>query len=164
MNIRPERGDDAAAIKSILIAAFSGSAEAELVERLRRDGDLVLALAADDGEVRGYVAFPRLRVEHADGARDVVGLARVAVAPDRQRRGIGSALVRAGHRRLVERGESLIFVLGYPAWYGRFGYSVAAAEPFDSAYSGPHFMALRLSDVAPTGGRVHFPAAFSDIG
>ena len=164
MKIRPERSDDAAAVKSILIAAFSGSAEADLVERLRRDGDLILALAADDGEVRGYVAFPRLRVEHADGARDVVGLAPVAVAPDRQRRGIGSALIRAGHRRLVERGESLIFVLGYPAWYTRFGYSLAAAEPFDSAYSGPHFMALRLSEVAPTGGKVHYPAAFSDVG
>ena len=130
VNIRPERSDDAAAIRSILIAAFAGSAEADLVERLRRDGDLVLALAADDGEVRGYVAFPRLRVEHADGARDVVGLAPVAVAPDRQRRGIGSALIREGHRRLVARGESLIFVLGYPAYYTRFGYSLAAAAPF----------------------------------
>ncbi len=163
MNIRPERSDDAAAVKSILTAAFSGSAEADLVERLRRDGDLVLALAADDGEVRGYVAFPRLRVEHADGARDVVGLAPVAVAPDRQRRGIGSALIREGHRRLVERGESLIFVLGYPAWYRRFGYSLAAAAPFRSEYAGPHFMALRLNESAPITGKVRYPAAFADL-
>ena len=46
---------------------------------------------------------------------DVVGLAPVGVAPTRQRRGIGSALIREGHRRLVDAGESLIFVLGYPA-------------------------------------------------
>jgi putative acetyltransferase len=163
VNIRPEQNDDAAAVKSILIAAFSGSAEADLVERLCRDGDLVLALAADDGEVRGYVAFPRLRVEHADGARDVVGLAPVAVAADRQSRGIGSALIRAGHRRLVERGESLIFVLGYPAWYTRFGYSLAAAAPFRSEYAGPHFMALRLNESAPITGKVRYPAAFADL-
>ena len=164
MNIRPERSDRRPAIRRILTAAFSGSAEADLVERLRRDGDLVLALAADDGEVRGYVAFPRLRVEAADGAHDVVGLAPVAVAPGRQRRGIGSALIRAGHRRLIERGESLVFVLGHPAYYTRFGYSLAAAEPFRSDYAGPHFMALRLNESAPTAGKVRYPAAFADLG
>ena len=109
------------------------------------------------------MAFPRLRVEHADGAHDVVGLAPLAVAPDRQRRGIGSALVREGHRRLVERGESLIFVLGYPAWYTRFGFSLAAAEPFRSEYAGPHFMALRLNESAPITGKVRYPAAFADL-
>ena len=163
MNVRPERSDDAAAIRRILIAAFAGSAEADLVERLRRDGDLVLALVADDREPCGYVAFPRLRVQGADGARDVVGLAPVAVAPDRQRRGIGSALIREGHRRLIERGESLIFVLGHAAYYPRFGYSVAVAAPFRSDYAGPHFMALRLNESAPLGVKVRYPAAFADL-
>ena len=164
MNIRPERSDDARAIGDILIAAFSGDAEAGLVERLRRDGNLVLALAADDGEVRGYVAFPRLRVENADGAHDVVGLAPVAVAPGLQRRGIGSALIREGHRRLVEQGESLVFVLGDPAYYTRFGYSLLAAQPFKSNYSGPYFMAQRLREGGPIGGKVRYPAAFDDLG
>jgi putative acetyltransferase len=163
VNIRPERSDDAAAIRRILIAAFSGSAEADLVERLRRDGDLVLALAADDGELNGYVAFPRLRVESEAGSVDVVGLAPVAVAPDRQRRSIGSALIREGHRRLIGRGESLIFVLGHAAYYPRFGYSLAAAAPFDSDYAGPHFMALRLNESAPAAGKVRYPAAFADL-
>jgi len=161
--VRPARGDDAPAIAEMLTAAFSGKAEADLVERLRADGDLVLALAADDN-VRGYVAFPRLRVEDAAGAHDVVGLAPVAVMPNLQRRGIGSALIREGHRRLIEQGESLIFVLGYPTFYTRFGYSLAAAEPFESAYAGPHFMALRLSESAPVAGKVRYPAAFSDLG
>jgi putative acetyltransferase len=164
VNVRPERRDDARAIRDILIAAFSGSAEADLLERLRRDGDLVLALAADDGEVRGYVAFPRLRVEDADGAHNVVGLAPVAVQHGLQRRRIGSTLIREGHRRLIERGESLVFVLGDPAYYTRFGYSLVAAEPFCSDYSGPHFMALRLSENAPVTGKVRYPAAFADLG
>ena len=164
MNIRPERSDDAPAIRRILTAAFSGSAEADLVEQLRRDGDLVLSLVADEGEVRGHVAFPRLRVEDADGARDVVGLAPVAVAHGRQRRGIGSALIRDGHRRLTRQGESLVFVLGDPAWYTRFGYSVAAAAPFDSDYAGAHFMALRLNESAPLAGKVRYPAAFAGLG
>ena len=75
----------------------------------------------------------------ADGAHDVVGLAPVAVAPGRQRRGIGSALIRAGHRRLVEQGESLVFVLGHPAYYTRFGYSLAAARAVPFRLFGPAF-------------------------
>jgi putative acetyltransferase len=162
VNIRSERIEDAQAIRSILTAAFSRDSEADLVERLRLDGDLVLALA--DDEMRGYAAFPRLRVDDADGAHDVVGLAPVAVAPGLQRRGIGSALIREGHRRLARQGTTLVFVLGHPAYYTRFGYSLFAAEPFESDYSGPHFMALRLNDGAPFKGKVRYPAAFADLG
>ena len=163
MNIRSERSDDAAAIRRILIAAFAGGAEAGLVERLRRDGDLILALVADDHEPCGCVSFPRLRVEDADGVRDAVGLAPIAVTPDRQRHGIGGALIRESHRRLIALGESLIFVLGDPAFYTRFGYSLAAAQPFRSDYAGPHFMALRLNENAPVAGTVRYPAAFADL-
>ena len=87
-----------------------------------------------------------------------------ASCPTRQRRGIGSALIREGHRRLAAQGESLIFVLGHPVYYPRFGYSVEAAAPFESPYSGPHFMALRLNENAPRGGKVRYPAAFDQLG
>jgi putative acetyltransferase len=159
--IRPERTDDAAAIRSVLVAAFAGNAEADLVERLRRDGDRVLALVAEqDGAVCGYLGFPHLTVE----AAPAVGLAPLAVAPDIQRRGIASALVREGLRLLAARGEQLVFVLGDPAYYCRFGFDVAEAEPFESPYAGPHFMVLRLSDDAPRGGKVRYPAAFDQPG
>ena len=62
------------------------------------------------------------------------------------------------------RGEALIFVLGHPACYPRFGYSVATAASFDCEYSGAHFMALRLKESAPTAGKVRYPAAFADLG
>jgi putative acetyltransferase len=163
--MRLEHAGDAAAIRSVLAAAFAGLAEADLVEHLRRDGDLVLALVAEEGgTVCGYLAFPRLSVEDGAGTHSVVGLAPVGVAPTRQRRGIGGALIRAGHRRLAAQGESLVFVLGHAAYYPRFGYSADAAVPFESAYSGPHFMALRLSDRAPRGGQVRYPAAFDQLG
>jgi putative acetyltransferase len=163
--IRPERSDDAAAIREILIAAFPSMAEADLVERLRRGNDLALTLVAEqDGEVPGYVAFPKLTVRDAGRTYDTVGLAPVAVMPDRQRLGIGGALIRAGHRLLAAHGASLIFVLGEPDYYTRFGYGLDAAAPFDSVYAGPHFMALRLSEVAPRAGKVRYPAAFSQLG
>lgn len=149
MNIRPDRAGDAAVVRDVLVAAFAGNAEVGLVEQLRRDGDLVLALVVEDGgAVCGYVAFPRLTVEHRNGSYNAVGLAPVGVAPERQRCGIGGGLIREGHRRLAEQGESLVFVLGHAAYYPRFGYSIDAAAPFVSAYSGPHFMALRLNESA----------------
>jgi putative acetyltransferase len=163
--IRPELARDAAAIREVLIAAFAGSAEADLVEQLRRDRDLVLALVAEDeGTMCGTVAFPRLMVEDRASSHSVVGLAPVGVVPERQRRGIGSALIREGHRRLAAQGESLVFVLGHATYYPRFGYSVEAAAPFISAYAGSHFMALRLNESAPLGGKVRYPAAFDQPG
>ena len=165
MIIRPERTDETAAIRSVLAAAFASIAEANLVEQLRRDGDLVLALVAEeDGTVRGHVAFPRLGIEDGAGTHSAVGLAPVGVAPERQRRGVGSALIREGHRRLAAQGESLVFVLGHAAYYPRFGYSADAAAPFESTYSGPHFMALRLNENAPRAGKVRYPAAFDQPG
>jgi putative acetyltransferase len=164
VNIRPERAEDAAAVRSLLVAAFAGDAEADLVERLCRDGDLVLALVTEDAAVCGYVAFPRLTIEDRSGRHAAIGLAPVAVTPQRQRRGVGSALIREGHRRLAAQGESLVFVLGHAAYYPRFGYSVEAAAPFASPYAGPHFMALRLREDAPRGGQVRYPAAFDQLG
>lgn len=164
MNIRRARSGDAPAIRNILIAAFNGETEARLVERLRAESDLALALVADDGDVRGYVGFPRLTVDDGQRVHDAVGLAPVAVAPTHRRLGVGGALIREGHSLLVARGESLIFVLGDPAYYVRFGYGAATAAPFASAYSGPHFMALRLNESAPRGGKVRYPAAFADLG
>ena len=57
-----------------------------------------------------------------------------------------------------------MFVLGNPIYYSRFGYSLLAAQPFESDYSGPYFMALRLSADGPIGGKVRYPAAFDDLG
>jgi putative acetyltransferase len=164
VNIRPELHDDAGAVRDSLIAAFGGAAEAGLVECLRRCGDLALALVADDGAIRGFAAFPRLTVEDGQGTRSALGLAPLAVMPDRQRRGIGVALVREGHRLLAAQGHSLVFVLGDPAYYTRFGYDLAAAAPFESAYAGPHFMALRLNESAPRRGKLRYPAAFTGLG
>jgi putative acetyltransferase len=162
--VRPERAEDAVAVRALLIAAFPGTAEADLVERLRRNGDLALALVADNGgRVHGYAAFPKLTVEDAGNIHNVAGLAPVAVTPDWQRLGIGGALIREGHRLLFAQGYSLVFVLGDPNYYTRQGYDPDLALPFDCVYAGPYFMALRLNDSAPKSGKVRYPAAFDEL-
>jgi putative acetyltransferase len=164
--VRPEQAGDAAAVRTVLAGAFGGPAEAELVERLRASEDVVLALVAElEGRgVVGHVAFPRLAVDAPGGSEPAVGLAPLAVAAGLWRRGIGSALTRRGLGLLAERGEQIVFVLGDPAYYGRFGFDAAAAASFMSPYSGPHFMAVRLAQTAPSAGTVRYPSAFADLG
>ena len=161
--IRQERPDDAPRVRALLVAAFAGPAEADLVDKLRAGGDLVLALVAElPGVAAGYVAFPRLTLDLGARSVPVIGLAPVGVAPDRQRQGIGSALIRAGLARLTDRGERLVFVLGEPAYYGRFGFTV---DPeFASPYAGPYFQTLKLAPDAPASGAVSYPKPFAELG
>ena len=106
---------------------FPGFGEATLVDRLRRDGDIVLSLVAEDeGVVIGYIAFSRLMVEGGDATFRAVALAPLAVYPEYQQQGIATRLVREGHACLAAIGETLSVVVGEPHYYGRFGYSQPA--------------------------------------
>ena len=89
----------------------------------------------------------------------------MCVTPDRQRRGIGSALVREALRRAEARGEPLVLVLGHPGYYPRFGFAPAAElglTPPDARIPSEAFMAIRLRAYDPTlRGQVVFPPAYS---
>ena len=82
--------------------------------------------------------------------------------PDRQRQGIGSAVIREGLARLKDRGERLVFVLGEPGYYGRFGFKVM--DRFVSRYAGPYYQTLMLVPDAPAAGKVSYPQAFDGLG
>jgi putative acetyltransferase len=161
--IRPETDADIPAIRAVNIIAFGGEAEANLVDSLRADGDLVLSLVAEiDARVVGHVAFSRLFIDTPDGHVAAVSLAPLAVHPDFRHRGIASDLVKAAHSLLRQRGETLAIVIGHPAFYPRFGYSRARAQGFESGYQSDAFMALAFAD-APRTGAVRYPAAFSGL-
>ena len=164
MIIRSESSGDIADIRAILRAAFAGDQEADLVDGLRRDGDLLLSKVADDaGRLVGHIGFSRVWIWNGRQRAPGVSLAPLSVVPDRQLSGVGAALVEAGHAQLRAEGESIVFVLGDRAYYGRFGYSVAAAMAFDCSYAGPHFQALTLTSLAPKAGAISYGAAFDRL-
>lgn len=152
-------------ISGLLRAAFGGQEhEAILVRQLRADGAMLVELTAVAGGVPvGHIAFSRLATQPQTFA--LAALAPLSVAPARQGRGIGSALALAGLEACRAQGIAVVAVLGDPAYYGRFGFTLEAARLLDSAYSGPHFQALALIPGALSGGpwTVCYPAAFGDL-
>ena len=169
MIVRPETAGDIAAIGHVIRRAFGSRneacEEADLVNRLRRDNDLVLSLVAEqDGQLVGHVGFSRLWIVRDAHRIPGISLAPLAVMPDRQRKGAGRMLVEAGYARLREAGEIIVFVLGDTDYYGRLGFSLSAAAPFDCQYAGPYFQALRLASSAPETGSVEYSPAFNDLG
>lgn len=161
-HIRPERPSDGPSIRAVLEAAFAGAAEADLVDALRAEGDIILALVAEQhGSIAGYVAFPRLDLDLGGRTVPAAGLAPVGVMPALQRQGTGAALIRDGLARLKDRGNRLVFVLGDPAYYIRFGFQVT--DRFVSPYTGPYFQVLGLAPDAPNSGAVSYPHAFAGL-
>ncbi|MEU4163091.1 N-acetyltransferase [Actinoplanes sp. NPDC026670] len=134
MDIRIEEDRDHPAVREVQRTAFGGShgdTVARLVDALRRDDPSVLSLVAEEqGEVVGHVMFSRALVDAPRRLVRVRTLSPLAVAPGRQRTGIGGALVRAGLRRLDELGVPLVFLEGDPAYYSRFGFEAAGGHGF----------------------------------
>lgn len=163
MLIRPERPDDAAAIDAVHRGAFPTDAEARLVARLRAAGRSRAALVAEvDGVVVGHIVFSPVTIgdEHTG-----VGLAPVAVLPDHQRRGVGSALVRAGLETCQAEGHPFVVVLGHPEYYPRFGFRRASEVGLTNEYGADEaFMVLELvpGSLPVGGGLVQFGPDFRE--
>jgi putative acetyltransferase len=118
-------------------------------------------------EVVGHIFFSPVTVERAPRQALWMGLAPMAVQPERQRRGIGSALVRGGLAACRALGAHGVVVLGHPQYYPRFGFAPAARFGLRSTYSVPDdtFMALELAPGAraSVGGLVRYAPAFDEL-
>ena len=127
MHIRLEQPGEEPALHALTYAAFkpmsfSDNSEADRLEILRRDGDLTLSLVAvdDDGDVIGHAAFsPATIGAETEGW---YGLGPISVRPDRQRSGVGSALINEGVARLKTLGAKGCVLTGSPDYYNRFGF------------------------------------------
>jgi putative acetyltransferase len=169
--VRPERADDTAAIDAVVRAAFGdrGAVVAELVTAIRASAHAVpeLALVAEEHGV--VVGFGPLSWAGLTGAavERVLMLSPLAVAPEWQRRGIGSALVAALLERADLLNAPLVIVEGDPRYYARFGFERASALGLERPYeSSPDegFQVKRLRAYDPhLRGRVVYPSAFAAL-
>jgi putative acetyltransferase len=163
-SIRPETPADLDAIRRVNRRAFGQDAEARLVDALRAGGHVRLSLVAQqDGQVVGHILLGDLAIVTDAGTVPALALAPLAVLPEYQNQGIGSALTRRGLEVCTEEGHRIVVVLGHPHFYQRFGFSSKLAAPLDSPFSGrDSFLALELAPGALEGvsGRVVYPPPF----
>lgn len=156
VSIRSESPEDQPEIHRVLAAAFPTAAEADVVDRLRDAvSDKVSLVAVIDGLVVGHILFSPVTLRDGAAQQRAVGLAPMAVHPDHQRQGIGSSLVVAGLDACAGRGDSLVFVVGHPEFYPRFGFELAAPRGFHYIDEGfdPYLFVTELQDGALQGKR-----------
>lgn len=164
MRIRREEAQDAPGVRAVNVTAFGSATEANIVDVLRSHACDVLSLVAEeDGAIVGHIMFSPVRVVGAPDLK-AMALAPMAVAPQCQRGGIGSELVRAGLEECRRLGVETVFVVGHPAFYPRFGFAVASKFGFHCEFDvqDDAFMAAELipGALARYSGTVYFHEAF----
>src|SRR5438105_4392259 len=134
--IRFESTADIPAVRIVNELAFGRSLEADIVDALRSHEKILASLVAlVEGQIVGHALFSRATI-HSDGGLLIeAALGPLAVIPEQQRRGIGSALVQKGLAECRRRGFGSLFLLGSPAYYGRFGFR--PAHEFGIHYAQP---------------------------
>ena len=147
MIIRHEEPGDRVAVRRVNEAAFGGSGEANAIDALRERGQLVLSLVAvQDQQVVGHLLFTPAIIEAPDRVWPALGLAPLAVLPEYQRLGIGTALMKHGLEECRQSGYERVIVLGHVAYYPRFGFEPAHRYGISNEFgvTGDAFMVLEL--------------------
>jgi putative acetyltransferase len=161
MHIRDERPEDVKAIYDITKAAFkpmpfSAGDEPDLINALRDDGALAVSLVAErNTEIVGHIAFSRVKIDGQTGYWFDLG--PVSVKPGLQSLGIGSALIREGIKRIEAMGADGCVLLGYPSYYGRFGFAHDPALTYNGE-ANPNFQHLTIRGATPKGDVSYHPA------
>lgn len=167
MLIRAEKQRDWVATHTVNVSAFGRPAEADLVDALRDQVQPIVSLVAEDnGALVGHIMFtPVCLAGHS--ALKIMGLAPLAVAPEHQRKGVGSALVRAGLDQCTLLGFGAVVVLGDPEYYHRFGFSSSAHFgircDYDVAESAFMVVELQAGFLCGASGTIKYHTAFSDV-
>ena len=166
MLVRAEEQRDWAAVHAVNVAAFETPEGANLVDALRERARPIVSLVADDGAIVGHIMFSPVTLAGHPELR-IMGLAPMAVVPEHQREGIGSALVRAGLEQCRQLGFGAAVVLGHPAYYPRFGFSSSARYGIGCEYDVPEevFMVVELQAgfLRGASGKVKYHPAFGAV-
>ena len=154
MLIRKEEKKDCEIIYSVVKKAFVNAEhtdgnEHDLVNALRNSEAYIpeLSLVAQaDGMIVGHIMFTKARIEDIT----VLALAPLSVLPEYQGQGVGTALIKEGHRIAKKLGYNYSIVLGSQKYYSRTGYLPANLFGIKAPFDVPreNFMALKLNDNA----------------
>ena len=163
MTIRLVKPEDYERTRELVDQAFRPEDVITFLDALRADGCILDEWVAEDvSGLLGHLVFSRVWVEQQNGERlPAAMLTPLAVRPDRQRSGVGVALMNHAINELEARGETLFLVLGHPDYYPRAGFSAEKAAAIESPWTGnPAFMAHATT--APAG-KLVLPKPIIDV-
>jgi putative acetyltransferase len=177
IRIRLETPGDEPGVRRVNLAAFTGPEEAAIVDRIRHEApdgwhSLVAVGAWEtsaDGVVVGHLLLSPCPVQSADGevVATVLAIGPVAVLPELQLQGIGSALMGAAMSLAIARGAPALVLLGHPTYYPQFGFVGArevGLEPPAAAWPDVAWMARLLPAWTDAmRGTVRYPEAFEPL-
>jgi putative acetyltransferase len=155
VQIRSANPDDSDAIGDLITRAFGeGGSKVTAVWRDVVGGgiDRASLVATDDAVVVGHVGLSHSWLDARDRLVDVLVLSPLSVLPDRQRGGIGTALLGAALDAARSLGAPAVFLEGDPRYYGARGWEPARAhriEPPSRRIPGPAFQVVLLDDRQP---------------
>ena len=164
--IRQEQPADIKPIDALAAAAFQRRDEADLIDRLRDDQAIWLSqVALLDEKIVGHALYSPATVTDGPNVHECLALGPLAVAPAYQRQGIGGQLIRSGLRAVQAAGHGLLFLVGHPSYYPRFGFRPAQPLGFTSDYvkdrrRHEHFMVAVLDKSLSARGHLRFHPAF----
>jgi putative acetyltransferase len=168
LKIRPEMPSDALVISQVHTLAFGQDNEAKLVDRIRDSDRYIreLSLVAQINDiVVGHILFSQVDLVGKNRS-NVLALAPLAVLPQWQNQGIGSALVSESLKIAEGRSEAFVIVLGHPQFYPKFGFEPAIRYGITCGFSVPEevFMAKPLparSEIDQ--GTIVYPKTFEGV-
>ncbi len=154
MIIREDNDQEIEEIKNVVKKAFenaehSDGSEHLLVEALRSSENFIKKLslvAVEDNIIIGYILFTKIKI----GKDEELALAPLAVLPEFQRKGVGKALIKEGHKIAKEFGYHFSVVLGSENYYPKFGYSAASKWDIKAPFEvdDKNYMAKKLCNGA----------------
>ena len=167
ITIREEGPDDEQAVREVLVEAFGQELEADLVDKLRKGCDELLALVAlMEDRIVGHILFSPAVIEGREQKLQGMALAPMAVLTEYQQQGIGSQLVQAGIEALKQAECPFIILVGHPTYYPRFGFEPASQHGIRSEWEVPDdaFMVLLLDEQQKDGlsGTAKYRPEFSE--
>lgn len=166
MIVRAETSADIPHIAQVNRDAFGQPDEANLVNALRDNGNALISLVAVvDNCLVGHIMVSPVSIVDSNTTWSAVAIAPVAVTPTFQQRGIGSQLVRAALAQCQANGHPVVFLLGHPSYYPRFGFIPAQPLGIRPTFnvSIEAFMVIELQPNALQGRRgvLHYAAEFN---
>lgn len=160
VRVRREAEADHDAVRAIYAAAFDQPTEGAIVDALRGSAEAISLVADEGGRIIGHILFTAVSIDSLSGRSAGLALGPMAVAPEFQDQGVGSALVRDGLARIKKLGCPFVLVLGHASFYPRFGFVPASRFGIDAQWENVPdevFMIAVLDRTAlPAGGGVAY--------